>query len=86
MKTINYEVRRHFKDEDGYNYETLFTSNNEAEAEAFRNKLPKDNKKVQYTVKGYFKVTITKADAREYDRIHKAIWTNMTDDKLASVF
>ena len=63
-KQTRYEVRRHFKDEDGYNYETLFTSNNEAEAEAFRSKLPKDNKKFQYT----------------------AIWANMTDEKLASVF
>ena len=83
---MRYEVRKHFKDNEGFmDYETLFTGDNQIDADNFRSKLPKDNKKVQYTSKRYFTVTITSDDAKEYDRIHKKIWDNMTDDSFSSV-
>jgi hypothetical protein len=85
MSKVIYEVRKHFKGVDGYDYETLFKSEDEQACITFRNTLPKDNKKVQYTTKGYYTVKITEEDKREANRIHNAIWNNMTDDNMNSL-
>ena len=64
-----FEVRKHFTDDNGSNYDILFKSSNEAEAKKFREKLPKDNKKVKYTVKSYFMAkAMSKSEAMEAPR------------------
>ena len=56
---IFYEVRKHFRDNDGcHYYKTLKVSNSEQECFDFRATLPKDTKKIQYKVAGYYKSKI----------------------------
>ena len=77
-----YELRKHFKDSDGLtDYETILKTDTLETCERERAKYPKDNKKIQYTCKGYFKTTITKSEAREYEKIHAKIWADKISGK-----
>jgi len=74
----NYRVQKEYKKDGCHDYDILFESTNKAKAEAFLRDCPKSNKKIQYELRGFNKVTITKEDKKEAERIHNAIWNNST--------
>lgn len=82
MNQIQYKVTKHYKDSEGfYDCKTLFKGEQEECIKYMIDNKLKSTKKVQYVLKGYQIIKITKDDIEEYDRIHEAMWNDKINDK-----